>query len=233
MGHETLGEQSLPRSLLFTRYVLVRTTGMGLTCQDGWGNCDVWPTVDDIMVVAIGDDVTRIALFCLLAAFAAISGSVIAQDHSAEAAGQPFIATIRVESPATKIGEESYVLKVGSELFITVHITNVSKHNLAFDYDSDSRTGVSFAHRYEVRTSRGMSAEKRTISHPEIGSTGHGWPAQVLKPGESMDINGDHISSLYDLSLPDEYTIQLWRAFRDDPKSGFVKSNTITVTVAK
>jgi hypothetical protein len=110
-----------------------------------------------------------------------------------------------------------------------VHLTNVSKHNLAFDYDKDSRTGVSFAHRYEVRTSQGKSAEKRTISHPEIGSTGNGWPDRILKPGESMDISGDHISGLYDLSRPDEYTIQLIRAIRDDPKSGFVKSNTITV----
>ena len=176
---------------------------------------------------------TRTTLFCLLAAFAAISESVIAQDLSSEVSEQPFIATIQAESPATKNGEESYTLKVGSELFITVHLKNVSKHNLAFDYDRDSKTGVSFAHRYEVRTSQGTSAEKRIISHPEIGLTGHGWPNRVLKPGESMDISGDHISGLYDLSRPDEYTIQLLRAIRDDAKGGFVKSNIITVTVAK
>jgi hypothetical protein len=169
----------------------------------------------------------------LLTAFVAISGSVIAHDHSAEVPEQPFIATIQAESPATKNGEESYTLKVGSELFITVHLTNVSKHNLAFDYDKDSTTGISFAHRYEVRTSQSKSAEKRAISHPEIGPTGHGWPDRVLKPGESMDISGDRISGLYDLSQPDKYTIQLWRAIRDDPNGGFVKSNTIAVTVAK
>jgi hypothetical protein len=123
--------------------------------------------------------------------------------------------------------------KVHLELFITVHLTNVSKHVLAFDYDKDSRTGVSFAHRYEVRTSQGKSAQKRAISHPEIGSTGHGWPDQVVKPGESMDVSGDHISGLYDLSRPGEYTIQLLRAISDDPKRGFVKSNTTTVTVTK
>ena len=163
----------------------------------------------------------------------AISGPAIAQDPPARAAEQPFLATVQAESPATRNGEASYTLKVGSELFITVHITNVSKHDLAFDYDKDSRTGVSFAHRYEVRTSQGKSAEKRTIIHPEFGSTGHGWPGRVLKPGESMDISGDHFSRLYDLSRPDEYTIQLLRAISDDPKGGFVKSNTITVTVTK
>jgi hypothetical protein len=169
----------------------------------------------------------------LLAAFVAISGPVIAQHSSAKDAEQPFSATIQAESPATKIGAASYTIKVGSELFITVHLTNVSRHNLAFDYDSDSRTGVSFAHRYEVRTGQGKSADKRAISHPEIGSSGHGWPDRVLKPGESMDITGDHISGLYDLSRPDEYTIQLFRDIRDDPQGRFVKSNTITVTVAK
>jgi hypothetical protein len=177
--------------------------------------------------------VTHTTLFCLLAAFVAILGPAIAQDPSARAAEQPFLATIQAESPATRNGEANYTLKVGSELFITVHLTNVSKHNLAFDYDKDSRTGVSFAHRYEVRTSEGKPAEKRTLRHPEFGSTGHGWPDRVLQPGESMDINGDHISGLYDLSRPDEYTIQLLRDIRDDPKGGFVKSNTITVTVTK
>ena len=171
--------------------------------------------------------------FCFLAAFVASSGSAIAQDPSTRAADQPFLATIQAESPATRHGEASCTLKVGSELFITVHLTNLSKHNLAFDYDKDARTGVSFAHRYNARTRQGKSAQKRTISHPEIGSTGHGWPDQVLKPGESMDISGDHISGLYDLSRPDKYTIQLLRPIRDDPKGGFVKSNTITVTVTK
>jgi len=178
-------------------------------------------------------DVTDTTVFCFLVAFLAISGSAIAQDPSARAAKQPFLVTIQAESPATRTGEDRYTLKVGSELFITVHLTNISKHNLAFDYDKDSTTGVSFAHQYEVRTSQGESAEKRIINHPEIGSTFHGWPDRVLKPGEGMDISGDHISGLYDLSRPDEYTIQLVRAIRDDPKGGFVKSNTITVRVEK
>jgi len=177
--------------------------------------------------------VTRTVLFFWLAAIEAISGSAFAQDRSARAAEQPFVVTIKAEAPATKTGEASYTLEVGSELFITVQLTNVSKHNLAFDYDKDSRTGVSFAHRYEVRTSDGESLQERRISHPEIGSTGHGWPDRVLKPGESMDISGDHISGLYDLSQPIEYTIQLMRAIRDDPKRGFVKSNIITVVVTK
>jgi hypothetical protein len=180
-----------------------------------------------------GDDVTRTTRFCLLPAFVAVSAFAIAQDSSARAAEQPFLATIQAESPAIRNGESRYTLKAGSELFITVHLTNVSKHDLSFGYDKDSRTGVTFAHRYEIRTGQGKPTPRRTISHPEIGSTGHGWPDRVLKPGESMDISGDYVSRMYDLSQPDEYTIQLFRAISDDPKDGFVKSNAITVVVTK
>jgi hypothetical protein len=74
--------------------------------------------------------VTHTTLFCLLAAFVAISGAAIAQDPSTRAAEQPFLATIQAESPATRNGEESYTLKVGSELFIT-DLTNVSKQVLS------------------------------------------------------------------------------------------------------
>ena len=132
-----------------------------------------------------------------------------------------------------KTGPDRYTVKTGSEVFITVHLTNTSKKNLAFGYDADSRTGVGFAHVYEIRDSRGDRVQKRAIMHPEIGSTGHGWPARVLKPGESMEIGGDHISLLYDLSRPGEYIVQLSRAINDDPKNGFVKSNTITLIIAK
>ncbi|HEY4843593.1 MAG TPA: hypothetical protein VIH78_16610 [Terriglobales bacterium] len=53
-------------------------------------------------------------------------------------------------------------------------------------YEKDSRTNVDFSHQYEVRDSDGNPMQKRAISHPEIGSTGHGWPARILKP------NGKH-----------------------------------------
>jgi hypothetical protein len=46
-----------------------------------------------------------------------------------------------------------------------------------------------------------------------------------------MDITGDDISLLYDLSQPGAYTVQLSRTLSDDPKDGVVKSNAITVKV--
>jgi hypothetical protein len=164
-------------------------------------------------------------LSCLLGAF--FLGLALIEAKTIE----PFDISIRAENPGSQTGPGSYTIKAGSEIFITVHLTNISKHNLTFDYDSDSRTGVSFSHQYEVRDSNGNAVQKRTINHPEIGSTGHGWPARILKPGESMDINGDHISRLYDLSQSGTYRIQLSRVVSADPKDGVVRSNTITVTV--
>ena len=146
--------------------------------------------------------------------------------------GQPFSIAISAEAPESQTGPDRYTIKAGADVFVKVHLTNTSKRKLSLNYDKDSRTNVDFFHRYEVRDSTGNAAQKRTIHHPEIGSTGHGWPARVLKPGESMDITGDDISRLYDLSQPGEYTIHLSRSISGD-RDGVVKSNTITVTVTR
>jgi hypothetical protein len=172
--------------------------------------------------------VPRIVLSCLLGAFFMAWVSL-----EAEIVGQPFALTISVENPTSQTGPDIYTVKSGSEVFIKVHLTNISRHKLFLGYDADSRTGVSFGHLYEVRNNTGNLAQKRTINHPEIGSTSHGWPARILKPGESMDITGDHISRLYDLSQLDSYTIQLSRTISDNSKDGVVKSNTITVMVTR
>jgi hypothetical protein len=151
----------------------------------------------------------------------------------ADDVGQSLAITISAEAPESQTGPNSYTVKTGSDVFVKVHLTNTSKRRLFLNYDKDSRTNVDFFHRYEVRDSAGNAAQKRAINHPEIGSTGHGWPARALKPGESMDITGDDISRLFDLSQPDEYTIQLSRSVSDDPKENVVKSNTITVKVTR
>jgi hypothetical protein len=147
--------------------------------------------------------------------------------------GQPLAITIYAEAPESQAGPDRYTVKSGSDVFVKVHLTNTSKHKLSLNYDKDSRTNVDFFHRYEVRDSAGMAARKLAINHPEIGSTGHGWPARVLAPSESMDITGDDISRLYDLSQPGEYTIQLSRIVSGDSKDGVAKSNTITVMVTR
>lgn len=152
---------------------------------------------------------------------------------SAQEAKPPFIVLISAEAPAASIGPDSYTVKAGSDVFIKVRLTNISKRNIWIGDDSDSRTGVDFFHHYEVRDSSGNSAPKRTITHPEIGSTGHGWPARVLKPEKSLDVASDRITGLYDLTQPGKYTIEVARDVSGDPKDGEVKSNMITLTVTE
>src|SRR5271165_3554950 len=83
-------------------------------------------------------------------------------------AQRPFTLTIHAEAPAEQGAAGSYTLKAGSELFVDVHVTNVSGHKLALGYDVDSRTGVAFGHDYEVHDLSGNLLQKRPIAHPEI-----------------------------------------------------------------
>src|SRR5271169_862762 len=144
---------------------------------------------------------------------------------AARAGNPPLTAVISVENPGSQTGQNRYAVKMGSDVFIMVHLTNISNRNLSLGYDKDSRTNVDFSHQYEVRDSNGNPAQKRKISHPEIGSSGHGWPARILKPGESTDITGDDISQVFDLSALSKYTVRLSRAVSEDVKDGVVKSN--------
>jgi len=170
----------------------------------------------------------RIGLSCLLCAIC-VAGTAT----QAKTVEHPFVLTISVENFDSQTGPENYTVKAGSDVFVKVHLTNTSKRKLSLGIDKDSRTNVDFFHQYGVRDSNGNLAQKRTIVHPEIGSTGHGWPARILKPRESMDITGDDISRLYDLSQPGAYTVQLSRTVSGDPKDGVVTSNTITVVVTR
>jgi hypothetical protein len=150
---------------------------------------------------------------------------------SVQSAESPLVVTISAEAPATNIGPESYAVKAGSDVFINVRLTNTSKRSLRLGDDTDSRTGVDFCNRYEIRDSSGGVAVKRTIQHPEIGSTGHGWPARIIEPTENLTVASDRISGLYDLTKPGKYTIQVARNPCGNPKEGEVKSNLITLTV--
>ena len=152
---------------------------------------------------------------------------------SGQIAKPAFIVTISVEAPAEKTGANSYTVKAGADVFIRVHLTNISKRNLSLGDDEDSRTNIDFYHHYDVRDGAGNSLPKKTFAHPEIGSTAHGWAARILKPGASTDVLTDRITGLYEVSRPGIYTIQLSRAITGNFKDGEVKSNTITVTLTE
>jgi hypothetical protein len=145
----------------------------------------------------------------------------------------PFLVTIGAEAPATRTGPDSYKIGAGSDLFIKVLVTNTSKRNLLLGDDSDSRTGVDFYHQYEVLDKMGNPVRKRPISHSELGSIFHGWPARTLRPMASQDVASDPITHIYDLAKPGKYTIRLSRAITGHRKDGVVISNTITVMIVE
>jgi len=167
--------------------------------------------------------------FLLISALAMVPGAGFAR--VAEPAKPPFTAVIALENPDSVTGQDAYTIKAGSKVFIRVRLTNISRRKLSLGYDKDSRTNIDFFNEYEVRDMNGNLIPKRPID--QIGSTAHGWPERVLKPGESMEITGDFLSRLFDLSQLDTYTVQLTRRVSGDPKDGVVKSNTITVVVTR
>jgi hypothetical protein len=153
---------------------------------------------------------------------------------SAQTMNQPFVVTISVSSPAVRTGPDNYTVKAGSEVFIKVQMTSTSDRDLVVGNDYDDRFGVDSCNHYEVRDSDDNLIPKRTIKHPELGHTGHGWPGRVLKPGKTIDVDEDRITGLYDLSRPGKYTIQDQRdVWFDKPNNGVVKSNAITVVLAE
>jgi hypothetical protein len=151
----------------------------------------------------------------------------------ARAADQPFVLTISAEPPAAIAGPHSYIVKAGSDVFINVQIRSTSERDLVFGNAYDDRFGVDSLNHYDVRDSEGTPAQKRTIKHPELGQTGHGWPARTLKPSASLNLGTDRITGLYGLTRPGKYTIQSSRAISDNPENGFVSSNAITITVTE
>lgn len=152
---------------------------------------------------------------------------------AAQNAKPPFIVTISAEAPAEKTGADSYSVKAGSEVYIHVHLVNISKHNLSLGDDADSRTNIDFYHRYEIRDSAGNLVQKKTFAHPEIGSSGHGWAASILKSGASTDVATDRITGLYELTKPGAYTIQLSRAVTGNFEDSTVQSNRINLTLTQ
>jgi hypothetical protein len=163
-----------------------------------------------------------------------VGGFFLSLASFAQTANQPMVVTISVASPIVKNTADNYSVKAGSDLFIKVRLTNTSQRDLVIGDGYDSRVGVdTFYNHYEIRDSSGNIVPMRTINHPELGRTTHGWPGRVLKPGDAMDVDEDRITGLYDLSRAGKYTIQDQRAVSEKKEDGRVKSNIITVTVSE
>jgi hypothetical protein len=138
---------------------------------------------------------------------------------SAQVVQKPFSINISGETP---------VVRAGSDVYINVHLTNTSNHDLDDSGSIDDMIGLDPNLLFAVRDTRGRLVPKRVYKHPELAS---GSPVnRTVRPGESIS-EEQRVSGLYDMSRPGQYVIQVSRRVSDNPKDGVLKSNTITVTV--
>jgi len=118
----------------------------------------------------------------------------------------------------------------GADVWITMTMTNISEQTI----DCSSWAGsdsVNYSYKYEVRDEQGDMPEKFVLSHshPEIGPSGSSIPCK-LEPEKSTKWE-TWLNRVYLFNRPGKYTIQVSRLAAVKPADGYIKSNTITVTV--
>jgi hypothetical protein len=128
------------------------------------------------------------------------------------------------------ISAEDSVVKAGSDVYLTIRMTNTSKHDLDCSVSDNSMLGMDVKYQYDVRDNTSNLVREKVFKHPEL-ATGH-FRLCTIKPGETATSGGNLITKRFDLSRPGEYIVQVSRAVSDNPKDGIVKSNAITITVS-
>jgi hypothetical protein len=153
--------------------------------------------------------IIRASLLTLMV-FAAISSGF------GQTAKPPFTITISADKPT---------VVAGSHVYIKIKLTNTSDHNV--DRSTAYSNGLDRKYIYDVRDEDGKSVEKPGEHHELNGVS---LAMGELAPGDSVD-GETRITTLYDLTKPGQYTVQLSRYIGNDEKQGVVQSNTITITV--
>jgi hypothetical protein len=144
--------------------------------------------------------------------------AVYAGEHE-RTARPPFTIIISAEKPS---------MKVGSDLMIRIHLTNVSDHDLDVSANINDIAGTDPNYVYEVRDSGGNLVPARVYAHPEL-ATGHAVFGTV-KPGESTTIVQD-LNRVVDIRRAGKYTVQVSRPIPGRTSESLVRSNKITVTL--
>ena len=150
---------------------------------------------------------------------AILVGCVVSIDsNQAFATSKPFTITISAETAS---------VKAGSDVYIKIQMTNVSKHDLNCSIFDEGEVGADLEYWYTVRDSAGTALPERAMPE-ELG--GH-IRLCTIKPGQTATSGGNRISTLFDMKRPGEYLVQVTRAVSANSKDGLVKSNVIKITV--
>jgi hypothetical protein len=119
---------------------------------------------------------------------------------------------------------------LGKDIWITIVMTNISEQVIDCSSFIETNT-LNHSFRYDVRDAQGNATEKVVqSSHPEIGIAGRSYPCS-LEPGKSKKWDVA-INEVYHLDSAGDYTIQVSRLAETKPADGYIKSNTLTITVS-
>lgn len=139
----------------------------------------------------------------------------VAQNQTGNQIEEPF--SIAITTPDANI-------KPDGEVVIQIRLTNTSNHPINAGYHV--LWGINEGYAYEVRDRSGNILPR---NEPKGGGEGS-FRQRTLNPGESLQ-NTVVLSSVYDMSSPGEYVVQVSRSISGNEKDGVVKSNTIKITV--
>jgi hypothetical protein len=132
---------------------------------------------------------------------------------------QPFVIVIAAENS---------VITPGADVWIKVSLTNSSNRNLDDSGSYSGQTGLDTNFQFDVRDQKGELVSKRRYEHPELAT---GTPInRTLRPGEIVT-QKQRVSSLYDMTQPGKYTVQVSMPIPKGLGIGSVKSNSVTVTI--
>lgn len=125
------------------------------------------------------------------------------------------------------ISTDKQTVIAGSDVYIKIKLTNTSDGTV--DCSSAYSNGLDRRYLYDVHDKDGKSVEKPGEHHELNGVS---FSMCDLPPGDTA--NGEtRITTLYDLTKPGKYTVQLSRFIGKDEKEGLVKSNTLTLVVTE
>lgn len=120
-------------------------------------------------------------------------------------------------------------VRSGHGVEVKIELTNRSNHNLNMSTAIIDLTGADPNFVVDVRDSKGNPTPKRVYDHADL-ATWHALVGYFVEPGKTYT-EGEDVARQYDMTTPGQYVIQVSRRVSNNPADGFIKSNTVTVTV--
>lgn len=117
-------------------------------------------------------------------------------------------------------------VRSGSIVSINIKQTNTSDHDVGCG-KAYNNSGAVINYQYHITGPAGKPASKRIWKHPEFEGAGSYYPC-MLGPGQSTPVYPSRISSLFDMTKPGKYTVQVLTFAADRT---IVQSNKIQITV--